>query len=112
MTVLRSLALSLLLTLALELPAALLFGLRKKEELLLVGLVNVITNPLVVLALNLFALFAGIAPPWFLILPLEVFAILTEGLIYRRGLSKCPVHPLVFSLILNGISYTGGLLLS
>lgn len=112
MTVLRSLALSLALTLALELPAALLFGLRQKADLLLVGLVNVITNPLVVLVLNLFALYAGMSPPWFLILPLEVFAVLTEGLIYRKGLSKCPLRPLVFSLILNGISYIGGLLLS
>lgn len=108
---LRSLALSLGLTLLLEIPAALILGLRRKEDILLVGLVNILTNPLVVLILNLFFLFTASPPPWFLILPLEVFAVLTEGFIYQKGLSYRRIHPFLLSLILNGISYFGGLLL-
>ena len=108
---LRSLALSLGLTLLLEIPAALILGLRRKEDILLVGLVNILTNPIVVLILNLFLLFSASPPPWFLILPLEVFAVLTEGFIYQKGLSYRRIHPLFLSLILNGISYFGGLLL-
>ena len=108
---LRSLALSLGLTLLLEIPAALILGLRRKEDILLVGLVNVLTNPIVVLILNLLFIFTASPPPWFLILPLEVFAVLTEGFIYQKGLSYRRIHPLFLSLILNGISYFGGLLL-
>ena len=108
---LRSLALSLGLTLLLEIPAALILGLRRKEDILLVGLVNVLTNPIVVLILNLFFIFTASPPPWFLILPLEVFAVLTEGFIYQKGLSYRRIHPFFLSLILNGISYFGGLLL-
>lgn len=108
---LRSLALSLGLTLLLEIPAALILGLRRKEDILLVGLVNVLTNPIVVLILNLFFIFTASPPPWFLILPLEVFAVLTEGFIYQKGLSYRRIHPFLLSLILNGISYFGGLLL-
>lgn len=109
---LRSILLSLGLTLLLELPAAWLLGLRKKEDLLLVALVNIFTNPLVVLTLNLYVRFAGFPPPWTLILPLEIFAVTAEWLIYRKGLSHAPLSPFVLSLILNGISYFGGLLLS
>lgn len=108
---LRSLALSLGLTLLIEIPAALILGLRRKEDILLVGLVNILTNPIVVLILNLFFLFTASPPPWFLILPLEVFAVLTEGFIYQKGLSYRRIHPFLLSLILNGISYFGGLLL-
>ena len=108
---LRSLALSLGLTLLLEIPAALILGLRRKEDILLVGLVNILTNPIIVLILNLFFIFTASPPPWFLILPLEVFAVLTEGFIYQKGLSYRRIHPFLLSLILNGISYFGGLLL-
>jgi len=108
---LRSLALSLGLTLLIEIPAALILGLRRKEDILLVGLVNILTNPIIVLILNLFFVFTASPPPWFLILPLEVFAVLTEGFIYQKGLSCRRIHPFLLSLILNGISYFGGLLL-
>lgn len=108
---LRSLALSLGLTLLFELPAAILLGVRRKQDVLLVTLVNILTNPLVVLILNLFLYVTAAPPPWFLILPLEIFAVLTEGFVYQKGLSFRRIHPFILSLILNGISYFGGLLL-
>ncbi len=108
---LRSLALSLGLTLLLEIPAAILLGVRHRRDVLLVGLVNILTNPLVVLILNLFLFVTATPPPWFLILPLEFFAVLTEAFIYHKGLSFRRIHPLILSLILNGISYFGGFLL-
>ena len=107
-----SLGLSLGLTLFLELTFAYIFGLRNKQDFLLVALVNVFTNPAVVLICNLIGLFSGAPVPWYWILTLEVVAFLTEGLIYRAGLIHRRIHPLLLSLILNGISYIGGLLLS
>lgn len=93
-----------------ELGFALLLGVRKPKDLLLVFLVNVLTNPPLVLCLNLFSLRNPI--PWYLILTLELSALLAEGLLYRKGLEYNRVPPLLLSLILNLISYTGGLILS
>lgn len=105
---LTSLALSLGLTLAIEVPLAFLFGLRKGTDLLCVTLVNVVTNPPLVLILNLYLL-RGV-PPWYLVALLEVAAVAVEALFYRKCLTRCPFHPLLLSLILNGISYLGGCL--
>ena len=104
-----SLALSLGLTLLIEIPLGFLLGIRKGIDLLCVVLVNVVTNPSLVLILNLFSL-RGI-PPWYLIAILELAAVAVEALFYRKCLSRCPLHPLLLSLILNGISYLGGCLL-
>lgn len=106
---LTSLALSLGLTLLIELPLGLLLGLRKGMDLLCVILVNVVTNPCVVLILNLYSM-RGV-PPWYLIAVLELAAVAVEALFYRKCLSRCPISPIFFSLILNGISYLGGCLL-
>jgi hypothetical protein len=106
---LTSLALSLALTLAIELPLAFLLGVRKGLDLLCVFLVNVVTNPALVLILNLVSM-KGI-PPWYLIAVLELGAVAIESLFYHKCLSRCPLHPLLLSLILNGISYLGGYLL-
>lgn len=107
---LKSLALSLGLTLLLELPGAWLLGIRKKQDLLLVALVNIVTNPTVVLILNLVRL--QTLPPWYLIAALELAAVAIEGFIYHKGLSRKGRNPFLLSVILNGISYFGGLLLS
>ncbi len=108
---LLSLALSLGLTLLLELSTALLFGQRKKA-LLLVALVNILTNPPVVLLLNLVAIGTQGHPPWLLIAVLELGAIAAEGLVYQRSRLLNKWNPWLFSLILNTISYLGGCLLS
>ncbi len=105
---LTSLALSLGLTLLIEIPLAFLLGLRKGMDLLCVVLVNVVTNPSLVLILNLFSL-RGV-PPWYLIAGLEVAAFAVEAFFYHKCLSRCPIHPLLLSLILNGLSYLGGCL--
>ena len=106
---LTSLLLSLALTLAIELPLAFLLGVRKGLDLLCVFLVNVVTNPALVLILNLVSM-KGV-PLWYLIAILELGAMATEALFYHKCLSRCPLHPLLLSLILNGSSYLGGCLL-
>jgi len=109
---LLSLALSLGITLLLALGAALVLGFRKLQDLGLILLVNLFTNPLVVLILNLTALFSHAAPPWCLIGALEILAVAAEGLLYRQRLSCTRWNPFLLSLILNAISYLGGYLLS
>ena len=107
---LRSLLCSLTLTLALELGAALLLGVRARKDLLLIFLVNVLTNPPLVLTLDLVYLAQGM-PPWYLIAALELSAVGVEALLFRRRLLYARISPLLLSFLLNALSYFGGLLL-
>ena len=107
---LRSLALSLLMTELFELAAAFLLGFRKKHDLLLVFLVNIITNPPVVMSLNGIYLFTGAYPAWYWIALIEAAAVLAEYLLYRRCLERRKIPPFLLSLVLNCISYFGGLI--
>ena len=107
---LKSLVLSLGLTLILEVGVALVLGLRRKD-LLVVTLVNVVTNPLVVLTLNLCLLLGRFTPSWYLVAALESGAVVAEGFLYRSCLSRKFCNPFLFSILLNIISFTGGLLL-
>lgn len=96
---------SLVLTLFIELAFALLWGIRRKD-LLLVALVNVLTNPLVVLVHSL------LLPYGFLfhtLLP-ELWAVGTEAAIYYRKKTHIP-HPVLFGLLANILSYCIGILL-
>ena len=106
---LNALAFSLLLTLALETVFFLLAGKRDKKDLLLLMLVNILTNPVVVLSYWLAVLYTE----WntvMIIIPLELFAIVTEGYFYKHY-SRGFARPYLFSLAANMFSYWIGVLL-
>lgn len=90
-------ALSLGLTLMIEVPIAWAWGLRGRE-LLTVLIANVMTNPLAV-ALHL----SGI--PQF---PIELGVVLAEGFAYSRHFEK---RPWLLALVSNAISWGLGLIL-
>ncbi|MCL2002491.1 MAG: hypothetical protein FWG72_00610 [Oscillospiraceae bacterium] len=98
-----ALAASLGLTLLLE---AGFFGLTSKrdvKDLLLLVLANVLTNPLVVLTFWLL-------PYPLMKVPLELFAVVTEGFVYQkygRGFKR----PYLFSLAANAFSFGIGVLI-
>lgn len=105
MDLLYALVISLVLTLALELLFALLWGVRKKA-LLLVGLMNVLTNPAVVTLHFLCTRFLG----WTGFLPvliLEAAAVVVEGFCCRGVIQK----PWLFAFCINLFSYGVGELL-
>jgi len=104
-----ALAVSLALTLALETGLFLLVGKRDKKDLLLVVMVNLLTNPVVVLAYWLAVVRAG----WNSILvaaPLEIIAVLLEGWYYGKY-GRSFKRPYLFSLAANAFSYFAGVLL-
>ena len=98
------LAVSLLLTLLFEELFALAWGLRGKRELGLAALVNVLTNPPVVLLCTLF-------PSPLLTAAMELAAVGVEGLVYRTCADWLR-RPFLFSLAINAFSYFAGLLLN
>lgn len=93
------LAVSLALTLLLEGAFGWCWGLRGRD-LYLLFLVNLLTNPLVVLTNACTGL---------VLLP-ETAAFITEGVLYR-SLSQDVPHPWLFSLCVNTFSFCIGLLL-
>ena len=98
---LSTFAVSLGLTLLLELPVVSVWGLRSRHDLKLVVLVNVLTNPAVVLLHGL-----GIPA-----LPLETAASAVEGFCDRvRG--EQIRHPFLLALCANVFSYGIGLALN
>ena len=102
-----SLAVSLALTLALELAFALVWRV-ERSDLPAVALANLFTNPVVVLCHHATAWYW----PKYLIAvtaALELWAVGTEGLIYRRRSEIS--RPWTFSLCANALSYFSGLLL-
>ena len=102
---LPSLVISLVLTLIFELLFALVWGVRKKG-LLLVVLMNILTNPAVVLLHFICTAFLG----WTGFLPvliLEIAAIAAEGFCCRGMIKK----PWLFAVCANVFSYTIGELL-
>ena len=101
---LKVMAVSLLLTLVFELSVALLWGLRGKRELTVAALVNVLTNPPVVLTYTLF-------PSLPMKLALEVAAVLTEGFIYKTCLEDIR-RPLLYALCINAFSFLTGELIN
>ena len=103
---LSSLALSLFLTLVFEEVFALLWGLRGWREWAIVALVNLLTNPAVVL---LYHLSTGL---WsmnaiFVTTVLECAAVVIEWRCYK-SCSYQLKRPFLFALLANVISYTLG----
>ena len=101
-----SLAVSLVLTLVLELAFALVWRV-ERSDLPAVALANLLTNPIVVLCHHAAAWYV---PKYLLAvtLALELWAVGTEGVIYRR---RSQINrPWAFSLCANGLSFLSGLL--
>lgn len=100
-----TLAISLVLTLALEGLFGLIWGLKCRRDWLLLLAVNVVTNPIVV---SLHALLGG---GWPVTAALEISAVAAEWLAYRKwGRDARPAF--LFSLCANCFSYFSGVALN
>lgn len=104
-----ALVVSLVLTVAIEVAFFFLIGKRNRKDLLLLVLVNVITNPLVVLLYWVTVLFTNI-DSFLALVVLETLAVGVEGRYYQAyGIDFR--QPYVFSLAANVVSFGIGVLL-
>ena len=108
MEYLNALLKALLLTLLIEIPVCLLMGMRKKE-LLIVLLVNVMTNPAVNVLYLLGTAYTPL-PAFVIVAVLEVSAVIAEWIVYR--LLTDVKRPFLVSLVANTVSCGTGLLLT
>ncbi len=110
MTYVYSILLSLLLTLIIELTVSCLFGINKREDILLILAANILTNPAVVTAS--FVLKRTIyASVYYWQIPFEAAVVIVECLLYRK-FGKSIKRPLAYSAAANAISYSAGVLIS
>lgn len=100
---------SLLLTIILELLAAVVLGLRGRD-LLLTIIVNILTNPIVTAAFYILSGTTELPEPLIKTF-LEIWAIVTEWLIYRK-FGESIKRPLLLSVGLNGFSFFSGMLIN
>ncbi len=105
-------AICLLLTVALETAGAAALGVREKKGLWNVVLINVITNPFVVVSVFLVGLFYGSRASMIFEYAIEAAVVIAEGLFYRKVLPKAKVPPMLLSLILNAMTYGAGLVIN
>ena len=95
---------SLGLTLLIELPIGFAMGMREKKHILLMILINVLTNPAAVLLCWL-----GVPQ-----IPVEIGVFLLEAGVYywfSRDESWNIKHPILLALLANLISWTSGILI-
>ena len=104
-----ALVISLAATIILESGFFFLVGKRNKKDLLLVVLVNVLTNPIVVLLYWLSVLYTDINSV-IVKAALEIFAVLVEWYYYKRYAQDIR-KPFLFSLAANAFSFAIGVLI-
>lgn len=110
----RMFGVSLALTVVIECAIAFLFRVRGRKEVLLVVLVNLLTNPPAVLCNWLFGLYLPDWPKIPVQLGIETVVILTEALIYRSFAKDdgwAVGRPVLLSVTANGCSWLLGLIL-
>ena len=107
--ILASLAISLILTLALETGFFFIAGKRNIKDLLLLVMVNIITNPAVVLIYWLMIMYTDLHRAA-IIVPLELFAVFIEGRYYKKYGHDFK-HPYLFSIAANAFSFGSGVII-
>lgn len=110
-----SLAARILLTILLELAAALLFGYREKKVLSFIAVVNIVTQLGLNLVLNLVNYHSGPLAFTLLFLPLELAVTAIEAILYLRRLpahdtkGHAPGRAAAYALAANAASFAAGL---
>ena len=100
----------LFLTLLFECTAAFLLGIRNRKDQLLIILVNIITNPVLVLFSLLLMYHLGIGKAYLITyLIMEPIVVYVEYRFYREYL-QTKKDPLLLSVLLNVISIIGGII--
>ena len=107
MWILKILAINLGIVFLTELSLAFLLGAKSIRKFITVLLVNIITNPLVVIVAICLTLFLTKAQ-YIGIFILEVIVFIAEGFMFSKFGTFNKKNPYIISLLLNVISFTAG----
>ena len=107
-----SLAVSLLLTILIEISISFIIGIREKEDLKVVFWTNVLTNPVVVYIANCIKILNNNVIYNIAVFIIEVLVIIVEFIIYKKFLDYKKKSPLLISSINNIVSFSLGIIIS
>ena len=109
----ESLIISLVLTIMIEVTLSLLLGLRGENNIETVIWINCITNPVVVVITNLiYMLSQNLIVRNIVLAILEIVVIFVEGFLFKKFLKNLKIKPYIFSIYINGLSFSFGLIIS
>ena len=94
-------------TILMEVTAAYIMHVRKKEDFIMIILVNILTNPLLTSITAACFVYWGYTVHYISEAFLEITVVIVEALLYRKTL-RWKGNPLVLSLVLNSVSYLLG----
>ena len=98
----------LILTVIIELLVGIILKIKDKKDILNIILVNIMTNPLVTSIPTLIYMKIGVFGRNVSLILLEIFAVISEGFVYKKFLNFKKINPFIFSIILNGSSFLIG----
>ena len=107
-----SLVISLFLTILIELCLSLILGVRAKNDLLVIILVNICTNPIVVYIANIIKLINNNILFLITIVTLEIIVVFVEFGLYNKFLYNYKKSKFILSFINNISSYMIGIIIS
>lgn len=102
---------NLVATMIIEVPLAILLGVRSQKDIETVFWLNCLTNPILVTILY-FLMKTSLGDPALngILFLMEIVVVITEGMVYRLYLQRKPMNPFLLSFLLNAVSYGAGLL--
>lgn len=101
----------LIITILVELLMAYLLRIKNKKDLLNCLLANILTNPVVSSMPYLISLLYGYKAYIISLILLELWAVIIEGLVYKKYLNYKKINPFIISIILNLSSYIAGVII-
>ena len=113
-----SLVARIVITIAREMAVALLFGFRKKKQLLVLASVNVITQIILNLLLNVINYNSGPLDFVLYYILFEIFVFATEAVLYCTILKKVSENPkknwyyVLYALVANAVSFGAGFIVA
>lgn len=102
-----------LFSLIIEVISALIIGVRNKWDISMVGLINLITNPIMNSLLIPIRKWYGFEKlyNYLIVIVFEIIVVVLEGLFFKKYWTKTKKNPFVISVIINLVSFIAGLVI-
>ncbi len=107
-----SLIISLLLTILIELSISTFLGIKTRNDIRIVILVNICTNPIVVYIANILKLLNNNLLYILTVILLEIIVVFVEFRLYNKSLKNYKKSKFILSLVNNISSYMIGILIN
>ena len=107
----KSLIISLILTIFIELYISMLIGIRKRNDIITIIAANTLTNPIVVFTAIILNNFNNVLLYWTIVIIIEFIVIFIEGKLYEKILNFKEISSFKLSFINNTVSFMVGVII-